>query len=47
LNILDWKVTEGVGCNRLGISLSLRQNNFSEIFNLIRQISRLAVKEVA
>jgi len=47
LNGLDWKVVEGVGCNRLGISLSLRQNNFSEIFNLIKHVSQLHLQEAA
>jgi len=47
LNKLNWKVTEGIGCNRLGISLSLRQNNFSEIFNLIKHVGQLHLQEEA
>lgn len=41
LNGLEWKVVEGVGCNRLGISYSLRQNNFSEVFQLVKRLSTL------
>ncbi|MFA6599291.1 MAG: LIM domain-containing protein [Ignavibacteriaceae bacterium] len=47
LNGLEWKVTEGVGCNRLGISLSLRQNNFSEVFKLVKYTTQLRIKEIA
>ena len=32
-------ITEGIGCNRIGISLSLRQNNLPQIVNLIKQIT--------
>ena len=38
-------VNEGIGCNRLGISLSLRQNNLSQIVNLIKQITAEPVQQ--
>ena len=47
LNGLDWKVTEGIGCNRIGISYSLRQNHLSPLIKLINRISRLSVKQFA
>lgn len=47
LDGLDWKVIEGVGCNRLGISLSLRQNNFSEVFKLVKYTTQLRIKVIA
>jgi len=39
LNGLDWKVTEGIGCNRIGISDSIRQNHFADLLKLIKRIS--------
>jgi len=47
LNGFNWKVIEGVGCNRLGISYSLRQNNFSEVFKLVKYTTQLRIKEIA
>lgn len=44
LNLSGIKVSEGSGCNRLGISLSLRKNNSSEIIKLIKKIT-VQVKE--
>lgn len=40
LNGLDWKVTEGIGSNRLGISLSIRENNFKEAIQLIKSVTK-------
>ena len=44
LNGLDLKVTEGIGCNRLGISYTLRKENLDLVVNIIKQISQ--VKEL-
>ncbi|MCX6173993.1 MAG: hypothetical protein NTZ27_04465 [Ignavibacteriales bacterium] len=43
-NGLDLKVIEGIGCNRLGISYTLRKENLDLVVNLIKQISQ--VKEL-
>ena len=45
LNLSNVKVIEGIGTNRLGISLSLRENHQKEIVNLIKKITSL--KETA
>jgi len=45
LNFTDIKVIEGIGTNRLGISLSLRENERKEIVSLIKKITSL--KETA
>ncbi len=45
LNGLDWKVTEGIGCNRLGISHKLRNENFRELIKLIKDVARVRVHE--
>ncbi len=39
LNGIQSEVKEGIGCNRLGVSLSLRQGNLYQIVNLIKQIT--------
>lgn len=39
LNGLDWKVTEGIGSNRLGISQALRKECLPGILKLIRNIT--------
>ena len=36
---LDLKVTEGTGCNRIGISYSLRKDNIDFVVNLLKQVS--------
>lgn len=41
LNGLNAKVTEGIGCNRLGISYTLRKDNLPAISNLIKQLTRI------
>ncbi len=41
LNLSKVEVTQGIGCNRLGISLSLRENNRNDIISLIKQISKV------
>ena len=41
LNFSDIKVIEGVGTNRLGISLSLRENHKKEVIELIKQITSI------
>ena len=41
LNGLDWKVIEGIGCSRLGISYSLRKDNLGAVLKLIRNITRV------
>ena len=38
-------ITEGIGCNRLGISLSLRQNNLPQVVNIIKQITAEPVQQ--
>ena len=40
LNGVDIIVIEGIGCNRLGISYSLRKENFNLVVNLIKKISQ-------
>jgi hypothetical protein len=40
---LDWKVTQGIGCNRLGIALSLRKNHSGGVLKLIKEITRQRV----
>jgi len=44
INGLDLKVTEGIGCSRLGISYSLRKEQLDIVVNLIKQITE--VKEL-
>ena len=44
INNVDLKVTDGIGCNRLGISYTLRKENLDLVLNLIKQISQ--VKEL-
>jgi len=41
INGLVLKVTEGIGCNRLGISYSLRKENLDLVVKLIKQISQV------
>ena len=41
LNDIKAIVVSGPGCNRLGISLSLRKNNQKEIIDLIKQITTI------
>ena len=41
LNGLNWKVTEGIGCSRLGISHSLRKDNLSDVLKLIKSITNV------
>ena len=41
INGLDSKVTEGIGCNRLGISYTLRKENLELVVSLIKQISQV------
>ena len=47
LNGLDWKVAEGIGCNRLGLSHKLRSENFRELIKLIKDVARVRVTEPA
>ena len=44
INGIEAVIKEGIGCNRLGISLSLRQNNLPQIVNLIKQITAVKAK---
>ncbi len=44
LNNNELKVIEGIGCNRLGISYTLRKDNLELVVNLIKQITQ--VKEL-
>ena len=41
LNGLNWSVTEGIGCSRLGICHSLRKDNLTEVLKLIKNISKV------
>jgi hypothetical protein len=41
INGLDSKVTEGIGCNRLGICYTLRKENLELVVRLIKQISQV------
>ena len=45
LNGIDAEVMLTQGCNRLGISLSLRKNNQNEIVDLIRSITTIKEPE--
>lgn len=41
LNGLNLTVIEGIGCNRLGISYTLRKDNLDLVLNLIKEISQV------
>jgi len=41
LHGFDWKVTEGIGCNRMGICYSLRKNHFAAVLKLIKIITSI------
>lgn len=41
LNGFDWEVTEGIGCNRMGISYTLRKDNLGTVLKLIKNITRI------
>lgn len=43
LNALDWTVAEGIGCNRLGIALNIRQNALKMAVKLIRSLSEARI----
>ena len=39
VNGLDWEVSEGIGCNRMGICYTLRKDNLREILKFIKNIT--------
>ncbi len=39
INGLDLKIIEGIGSNRIGISLALRKDHFSTVIKLIKQLT--------
>ncbi|MCE1187625.1 MAG: hypothetical protein LWX56_00670 [Ignavibacteria bacterium] len=43
LNGLDWKVAEGIGCNRLGLALSIRQNSLKTTVKLILSLTEARI----
>jgi hypothetical protein len=44
LNGLDWKIIEGMGCNRLGIAYSLRSQYTNTIIDLIKELTQVREK---
>jgi len=41
LNSISVKTAQGIGCNRLGISLTLRKNNQHQVVELIKKITTI------
>lgn len=43
LNGMDWKVQEGIGCNRLGLALNIRQNSLKMAAKLVLSLTEARI----